>query len=597
MLTFSKNNIAEVRWKSVHKIRIERLDIFKKLFPWMKQCKSLYYILGGLKLYTLILTLIVPMFYLMLINDVMIGKNINMLLWVVFGYVGVYLLQTAGVVFNKRTYNKLFFKFNLNLKTQVLSKYTKMKSVQYSEYNVGDLKNRLDGDIALVEKFFNAHILDYIYAVISALVITVILFVLSPILALTGFVMVPVSFWFAKFMGKKVAKLTVVHRECYGKYESFLHSTFQNWKEIKSNNLEKSQNDIFQDFRVKLSKLFVKNQIYWFTNRAFISFKDFFITKMNLYFIGGLLIINGQMNVGTLLVFMNYYAQFFDNISQITDSILGLKNDKVIIDRVLEILDISLERKLFVRNLGDSITISDLSFSYNKDQKAVLKNVNVQIAPREHVAIVGRSGCGKSSLVKLILGLYEPQEGAVCIGDHDISKIAVESVGKKVSIVMQDPSLFNLTIAENLTFAKRKVTLEEMMCACRQANIHDFIENLPDKYETIIGERGIKLSGGQKQRLAIARTILQNPDIIIFDEATSSLDSKNEKAIVSAIKELSHDKTIITISHRLSTIMDCDRIIVMDDGKVIEINKHSDLRDSNEIYNLLFSNQYQDLIS
>lgn len=576
----------------MYKFNSQRIDFFKKMYPFIKDGKKLYVALGGLKVMTLVLSLITPMFYLLLINNIMIGKDLRILPWLIAGYIGIYLFQTLGIVINKITYNKLYLKFNLKIKAQMLSIFTKMDIKTYTKYNTGDLKNRIDSDIGIVEKFFNTHILNYLYSLVSAVVITVILLVMNPMLALIGFVMVPISFWFVKFMGKKVNKLNEEQRELYGKYESFLHSTFQNWKEIKINNLEKRQNEKLQKYRGKLSNLFVKNQIYWYINRAFISFKDFFITQMNLYFIGGLLIISGQMNVGMLLTFMNYYAQFFSNITQITDSVLGFNNDTPNIDRVLEIVNMEIPEKLLVKDLPDSISVNNLCFKYCDEQDLVLKNVHLTVSPKEHISIVGRSGCGKTTLVKLIMGLYEPLTGTVCIGKKDINKIKFESIGKKVGIVLQEPLLLNLTIRENLHFAKKRATDDELIYACKKANILEFIDSLPDKLDTIIGERGIKLSGGQKQRLSIARTILQNPDIIIFDEATSSLDSENEKAIVSAVKELSKCKIVITISHRLSTVLSSNRVVVMDNGRIVAIGKHEDLRRNNEIYKLLFEKQY-----
>ncbi|MDD4439886.1 MAG: ABC transporter ATP-binding protein [Tissierellia bacterium] len=489
-------------------------------------------------------------------------------------------------------YNKLFVKFNLKIKTQILSIFTKMDVSTYAKYNIGDLKNRIDSDVAVIEKFFNTHILDYFYAIASAVIIAVILLFMNWILALTGLVMVPISFWFVKIMRKRANKVSEQQRKLQGEYESFLHVTFQNWKQIKANNLQESRNEVLQDFRGNLSKLFVKKQIYWYINRAFIAFKDFFITRMNLYFIGGLLIINGRMDVGLLLAFMNYYAQFFNNIASITESLLGLKNDAPSIDRTLEIINIEIHSKPKVKGLGDSISLKKLCFRYQDEQPVVLNNVSFSVNPKEHIAIVGRSGCGKTTLSKLIMGLYEPLSGTICIGDTDINTISFESIGRKIGIVLQNPSLFNLTIRENLQFAKKQASDDELMCVCKKANIYDFIDALPKRFDTIIGERGIKLSGGQKQRLSIARTLLQNPDIIIFDEATNSLDSENEKAIVGAINELSKGKTVITIAHRLSTILDCDRVVIMNSGKVTAIDTHENLRGKNELYDLLFEQQY-----
>jgi ABC-type multidrug transport system fused ATPase/permease subunit len=193
------------------------------------------------------------------------------------------------------------------------------------------------------------------------------------------------------------------------------------------------------------------------------------------------------------------------------------------------------------------------------------------------------------------MGLYKPDDGIIYIGGYDVQKISIDSLGDKIGIVMQDPIFFNLTIRENLQFAKKRATQDELDHACRQASIFDFIQELPGKYETLIGEKGIKLSGGQKQRLAIARTILLNPDIIIFDEATSSLDRESEKAILCSIKNLSENKTIITIAHRLSSVLNVDNVVVVDAGEIISIGNHDDLRGKNEIYDLLFKKQYKEL--
>lgn len=576
------------------RIKSERIAIYKRIYPFLKNQKPLYITLAGLKVFGLVLSLISPIFYMMLINDVMVEGKLNMLIWVVAGYVGIYLLQSLSIVLNKITYNTLFIKFNLKLRTTLISRLGHMKTADIEKYDTGDIKNRVEGDAGIFEKFLMSHCLDYIYAISSAVVIVVILLYLNWILALFGFVMVPLSFWFAKFMSKKAGKVSNEYRENYGKYEGFLHSAIQNWKEIKANNLEKHEVNLLSKHWSTLSKLFVKNQIYWYINRSFVAFKDFFITKMNLYFLGGLLIIYGRFQVAPLLVFMSYYEQFFGNISTITDLIIGLRNDKPSIDRVLEILDYNELKRESAIGLSNEIAIENVSFHYPKSDAVVINKVCLNVFPKEHIAIVGRSGCGKSTLAKLILGVYEPNQGQVRLGQRDIQEI---EIGHKIGIVMQEPVLFNLSIRENLRFAKRSALQEELDDACEKADILDFIRDLPEQYETVIGERGIKLSGGQKQRLAIARAILFNPDIIIFDEATSSLDQESEKAILNAIKHLSQGKTVVTIAHRLSSILDANRVAVMDEGKIVAIGTHKSLMGNNIVYDLLFQKQHKEGVS
>ena len=185
--------------------------------------------------------------------------------------------------------------------------------------------------------------------------------------------------------------------------------------------------------------------------------------------------------------------------------------------------------------------------------------------------------------------MYEPTKGRILFDETNIKEITVK---QKIGVIMQEPYMFNLSIKENLKLAKRTASEDEIDAACKKANIYDFIQNLPDRYETVIGERGVKLSGGQKQRLAIARTLLYDPEIVVFDEATSSLDSENEKAIVSTIKHLTNGKTVITIAHRLSSILDANRVAVMNEGKIVAYGPHSELKGKNEIYDLLFAKQY-----
>lgn len=452
----------------MNKIIFDRINIIKKLYRYFKPYHLLYCCLAILKTISLVLSLIVPVFFMLLINDVMVEGNLMRLPWVVMGYLGVFLLQTLITVFNKIVYNRIFIKFNLKLRMTLLSKFGKMKTEAYEGYDAGDIKNRIEGDAGLLEKFFITHCLNFVFAIISSLVIVVIMLRINWFLAIFSFIMVPFSFLFAKFMSKKSSKVSDDYRENYGKYESFLHSTIQNWKEIKANSLEPNQEDILADYWEILSKLFVKNQVYWYINRAFIAFKDFFITKMNLYFLGGILIIFGRMEVALLLTFMNYYEQFFSSISSISDSIVGFKNDKPLIERIVEILDFEEPLKQPQKKFVSEIKLEKLFFKYPKKQQEVLKGVSLLISRNEHIAIVGRSGCGKSTLIKIILGMYEPTKGRILFDGTNIKEISIKP---KIGVIMQEPYMFNLSIKENLKFAKRTASDDEIDAVCKKANI------------------------------------------------------------------------------------------------------------------------------
>jgi len=312
---------------------------------------------------------------------------------------------------------------------------------------------------------------------------------------------------------------------------------------------------------------------------------------MNLYFVGGLLIVRKKLTVGILLTYMDYFIQLVDNITSVVNSILDFSAQKPNIERVFGILELEYNVKIRAANLEDKITFSNVSFRYNDNQEFIINSLNMTIYPGEHIAIVGRSGCGKTTLANLLTGVYEPCGGEILIGNRRVSELSHKSISSKIGIVSQFSQMLNLSIKENLLLAKRHASEEEIRDACEKADILSFIESLPDKFETNIGERGIKLSGGQRQRLSIARLLLRNPDIIIFDESTSSLDSHSENEILKTIRLLSGSKTIITIAHRLSTLLISNRVALMEDGKIVAIERPSDMFMANGKFIELFGHQ------
>jgi subfamily B ATP-binding cassette protein MsbA len=236
------------------------------------------------------------------------------------------------------------------------------------------------------------------------------------------------------------------------------------------------------------------------------------------------------------------------------------------------------------------ITFKNIWFAY--DNEPVLKDINLEVVKGEVVAIVGRSGAGKTTLCDLIMRFYDPTEGAVLIDGKDIRGISRASLLTHIAVVTQDPFLFNTSIRENLKYGKHGATDDDIMVAARAANIHEFITNLEAGYDTIVGERAVTLSGGEKQRVTIARAIIKDASILILDEATSSLDSESEQAVQAALNNLMAGKTAFIIAHRLSTIQHADKIIVLDDGHIVETGTHSELLKSNGIYKKLYDMQF-----
>jgi ATP-binding cassette, subfamily B, bacterial len=306
--------------------------------------------------------------------------------------------------------------------------------------------------------------------------------------------------------------------------------------------------------------------------------------------------LRGEITIGTFVLIQAYFiglgSRLWDLSRIIRDIYEGFADAKEMVDILLEpheIKDSPLATELKVAE--GKIEYKDILFGYNQDRK-VLNNINVIINPGEKVALIGPSGAGKSTFVRLLLRFYDPTGGAILIDGQDIKQATQDSLRENVSLVPQDPILFHRTLKENIGYGKKSATDEEIMQAAKLAHADDFIKNLPLGYETYVGERGIKLSGGERQRVAIARAILKNAPILILDEATSSLDSESEHLIQDALDTLMKDKTVIVIAHRLSTIRKMDRIIVVDNGQILEEGTHAELLEKqNSLYKKLWSLQ------
>jgi ABC-type multidrug transport system fused ATPase/permease subunit len=307
-------------------------------------------------------------------------------------------------------------------------------------------------------------------------------------------------------------------------------------------------------------------------------------------------VISDLWNVGILVSVLGYIISLdqesFDLISEYR-RLLKLNAD---IEKFIDVMELEprikdKENALVLKNVEGNISFKDISFSYADKQKEVLHDINLDIHPDETVALVGKSGSGKTTLTKLLMRFYDPNSGNVYIDGKNIKDVKIEDLRKAIGIVPQDPILFNETIGFNISYGRPDASLEEIKEAAGKASLADFIETLPQKYDTIVGERGIKLSGGQRQRLAIARAILYNPEIIVFDEATSQLDSENERKIQEALDNLKRRKTTIIIAHRLSTVMKADRIIVFDKGRIVEEGNHTQLMRNKGIYSHLWELQ------
>jgi subfamily B ATP-binding cassette protein MsbA len=319
-------------------------------------------------------------------------------------------------------------------------------------------------------------------------------------------------------------------------------------------------------------------------------------TLMILWY-GGYRVLNGQTSAGTVPAFILLLRELYMPMNRISEMNTVLQNSLAAIDRVFEVFDIEPDVKEKpdahkLPRLKGRITFERMTFGYN-DEQPVLRDINLDVRPGEVVALVGSSGAGKSTLVQLIPRFFDPQQGRVLIDDIDVRDVTLRSLRSQIGVVAQETLLFSGTVRENLLYGRPSATEEETIAAARAAHAHDFISELPEGYDTQLGERGARLSGGQKQRIAIARAFLSNPRILILDEATSALDSESEALIQDALSELMKGRTNIVIAHRLSTILGSDRIAVMQRGKIVDIGPHTELLNHSKTYANLYNTQFR----
>ena len=304
--------------------------------------------------------------------------------------------------------------------------------------------------------------------------------------------------------------------------------------------------------------------------------------------------INGQISIAVFITLFYYRERIKNLLTGISNLLSYLKNFQVSYERVKELIDDTFEKEKFgnveTGKLEGNIEFKNVSFGYEKGRK-VLDHMNFKIKPNEKVAFVGKSGAGKTTIFSLLTKLYDINSGSILLDGYNLKDLSKNSIRDNMSLITQDPYIFNFTIKENFTAVKEDATMKEIREACKLARIDDYIMSLPKKYNTKIGENGVILSGGQKQRLAIARALLLKTEIILFDEATSALDNKTQSEISKAINNMQGEYTILIVAHRLSTIIDCDRIFIVDDGKIIGEGTHKELIKNNEFYKQLYKQE------
>jgi ATP-binding cassette, subfamily B, bacterial MsbA len=414
-------------------------------------------------------------------------------------------------------------------------------------------------------------------------------------LSLIAIIMIPIAGIASKTLGKRIGKVVTEAQEKSGFLNTHLIELFKNHKLIKifqredyeSKRTDGHLNEL-KDKNIKINTVFVRLSPIMETLTG--------IMIAILIFYSGKLALRGEIEIGNFFSFLAAMMLAYQPVRALSQMNMILKQGLSAANRILPIIDNQnkindQEGSQDIDITNSEIKFNNINFRYNTDEKNVLTNVNLNIAGGKMTSLVGHSGSGKSTILNLIPRFYDVQLGDILIDDQSIYKVKIKSLRDKISLVSQDTTLFDDTIKNNIKYAKSDVSDEEITAAAKFSYSHEFIDKLPNKYETKIGENGVRLSGGEKQRLSIARAMIKKSPIILLDEATSSLDAETESKIQDALKILTKDKTTIVIAHRLSTILNSDQIYIIDSGNVVANGKHEDLLNSSDLYKNFYEKQ------
>lgn len=518
------------------------------------------------------------------LNILMATLTVVYALWAVTAYLRTYLAQLVG------------HRVILDLRTDLYQHITRLSHSFFQSNQSGGIVSRLMSDIALAQNFVGSAMTTIWMDLASCVFYLCLLFSMDVPLAFASLCIFPFYIAAMKTYGRAAKRTTKEVQEALEDFSGDVQERVAGIQVVKSFAAEGREARTFfhgarglYDLTMRGVKVNAMSNTVtqWLTQMA----------SLGLLWYGGYRVLQGQTSLGTVPAFMLLLRELYMPMNRISDMNTVLQNSMAAIDRVFEVFDIVTDvpekpGALRLGRLKGRITFENMTFGYSPESP-VLQGINLDIKPGEVIALVGSSGAGKSTLVQLMPRFFDPQQGRVLVDDTDLRDVSLRSLRSQIGVVAQETLLFSGTVRDNLLYGKPGATEEEIIRAARAAHAHEFIDQMAEGYNTLLGERGARLSGGQKQRIAIARAFLTDPRILILDEATSALDSESEALIQDALAELMKGRTNIVIAHRLSTILGADRIAVMRHGKILDIGPHAELLKRSKTYAALYNTQFR----
>jgi ABC-type multidrug transport system fused ATPase/permease subunit len=543
------------------------------------------------------LELVPPWLIKIVIDDVIQAHQPQLLPWIMLGLVLAHIFRNLFGSFRIRFNNTLEQNVVHDLRDQVFSALQRLSLTYFENRSTGEIMSRVNNDTEHVERIFIDGVEALLTASLTLIGIMIMLFMLNWKLALLALVPVPILILSASTFTRRIHHYYHAIRKSAAELNAYLQDALSGIRETMGFNRQSYERGRFNALSREYSDNNLKAMCLWSLYSPGMMFVGSMGAVLILWFGAGE-VLAGNLTVGELVMFLSYLALFYVPINQIHSVNHLLQHALAASERVFEVLDTVPEvedRPEAVQpvvRLRGRVCFDSVAFHYRPDVP-VLRNLGLEIEPGERIALVGPSGAGKSTMLKLLMRFYDVRGGALTIDGYDVRDLPLMFLRSQIGLVQQEPFLFNGTVRENIAYGDLAAEQVEIERVARAARAHDFIAELPEGYDTWIGERGVKLSVGQKQRVSIARVLLKNPPIVIFDEATSNIDTETEVKIREALGNLTRGRTTFIIAHRLSTLHDVDRIVVVDRGQVVEQGVHDELLARGGLYAGLYEAQFQ----
>ena len=537
---------------------------------------------------TTALELVPPWLVKIVIDDVIQSSRPELLPWTIVGFLVAYGVKNLFASLRIRLNNTLEQRVVHDLRAQVFAALQRLSVSYFESRSTGEIMSRVNSDTEHVERIFVDGLEGLLTASLTLVGITIMLFTLNWKLAALSLIPIPILVLSASAFTKRVHRYYHAIRRNAAELNAYLQDALSGIRETMGFNRQTYERERFGRLSWQYSDSNLKAMYLWSLYSPGMIFVGSLGTVLIIWYGAGE-VLRGALTVGELVMFLSYLALFYVPINQIHSVNHMLQHALAASQRVFDILDTLPEVQdrpgaiAPVERLNGAVRFEQVSFHYRPDVP-VLVNVSLGVQPGERIALVGPSGAGKSTMLKLLMRFYDVRDGAITIDGYDLRDLPLTFLRSQIGLVQQEPFLFNGTVRDNILYGDLGAEQERLEAAARAARAHEFISQLPEGYDTWIGERGVKLSVGEKQRVSIARVLLKDPPIVIFDEATSNIDTETEVKIREALDCLTRGRTTFIIAHRLSTLHHVDRIVVVDQGQIVEQGLHEDLLTKGGVY-------------